>query len=419
MKYEFSDVGRKMTGHSGIVSLMEDLGQALTGDQDVLMMGGGGPAIVPGVRELWRERMTHLLADPDQFDRMLGHYDPPRGNIRFIEAFTHFMNRTYGWDITTDHVAITGGGQAAFFFLFNLLSGQAGERIRKVVFPFSPEYIGYADQGIAPGTFVSVRPDIEKMDSPFFKYRASLERLEGVKDAAALCLSRPTNPTGNVVGDTELEELKTWAFARGIPLIVDCAYGRPFPGIVFKDTQLHWEPGIIMTFSLSKMGLPTTRTGIIVAEPDIIKAVTNMNSIVGLANSNIGQVIVTPLLESGRLAEAAATIVKPFYRKKTAFAVSLLKRAFANCPPFRMHCSEGAFFLWLWFEKLPISDRALYERLKKRRVLVVPGSYFFYGLEDAWAHSRECIRISCSQSEDVMERGIAILAEEVTRAYRE
>ena len=59
----------------------------------------------------------------------------------------------------------------------------------------------------------------------------------------------------------------------------------------------------------------------------------------------------------------------------------------------------------------------LYERLKTRGVLVVPGSHFFYGLQEDWRHSHECIRLTFSQSEETVRGGIGLLAEEVKRAY--
>ena len=74
-------------------------------------------------------------------------------------------------------------------------------------------------------------------------------------------------------------------------------------------------------------------------------------------------------------------------------------------------------FLWLWFENLPVSSQQLYERLKARNVLVVPGHHFFPGLEDDWQHRHECIRMTYSSDEDLVARGIAIIADEVQRIY--
>src|SRR5207244_2268679 len=92
-------------------------------------------------------------------------------------------------------------------------------------------------------------------------------------------------------------------------------------------------------------------------------------------------------------------------------------QCFDDSLDYHVHVSEGAFFLWMWFRGLPLTDRELYERLKKRKVLVVPGSYFFYGLAEPWTHTRECIRVTFCAEIRSLQRGIEILGEEVRRAY--
>ena len=87
--------------------------------------------------------------------------------------------------------------------------------------------------------------------------------------------------------------------------------------------------------------------------------------------------------------------------------------------PCRIHTPEGAIFLWLWFEGLPITSETLYQRLKERGVLVIAGEHFFPGIHDPWAHRHECIRVSYAQDAETVESGIAIIGEEVARAYHE
>lgn len=80
-------------------------------------------------------------------------------------------------------------------------------------------------------------------------------------------------------------------------------------------------------------------------------------------------------------------------------------------------------FLWLWLRDCPVTSQALYERLKARGVLVVPGHHFFPGLESGedknWRHKHECLRITYSQDDALVERGLAIIGEEVKKAYAE
>ena len=60
------------------------------------------------------------------------------------------------------------------------------------------------------------------------------------------------------------------------------------------------------------------------------------------------------------------------------------------------------------------------ERLKAREVLVVPGNFFFFGIDDEdWRHRHECLRVTFTMPEETVRDGFRIIAEEVARAYRE
>jgi valine--pyruvate aminotransferase len=57
----------------------------------------------------------------------------------------------------------------------------------------------------------------------------------------------------------------------------------------------------------------------------------------------------------------------------------------------------------------------LYERLKARGVLVLPGHHFFPGLAGEWPHRHQCIRVHYAQAPDVVRAGLRIIGEEVRR----
>ncbi len=424
MNFEFSEVGRKLTTQSGILELMVDLGRAMTDRPDMLMLGGGNPAAVPAMQELWRSRMRDLLEDENWFDRMLGNYDPPRGNPVFIQALADLLKKTFGWEIHFQNIAVTNGGQSAFFFLFNLLAGRfENGRTRKILLPLTPEYIGYADQGIDESMFVACRPEITWPSGPesrIFKYQIDFNAVETAfrdHDIAAIAVSRPTNPTGNVLTDAEMQRLAELAADHGIPLIIDNAYGAPFPGVIFTDAKPYWAPHVIMTLSLSKLGLPGTRTAVVIGPEQITSAVSAMTAICGLANGNVGQQLVLPLVESGEILELGPRHLVPFYEKKSHLAQEWIREFFSETKvDWALHASEGAFFHWIWLRGLKIPTRELYTRLKERNVLVVPGEYFFFGLDQDWSHRHECLRLNFSQPAHVVREGLRIIADEANRA---
>lgn len=421
MSDQLSEFGQRLCVGSGIEELMDDLGNALAlGGPNIRMLGGGQPAHIPEVNALWRMRMEEILSTPGELEKTLSNYDPPRGNPKFLEALAELFNQSFGWDISAKNIAITAGGQTAFFFLFNSLAGKFPDgSSKKILLPLVPEYIGYANQSVGSDIFRAVRPKIEKIGGHDFKYRVDFDNLHVDDDIAAICVSRPTNPTGNVLTDNEMSCLAAIANEHGIPLIIDNAYGAPFPNIIFTETTPVWNENIILTLSLSKIGLPGTRTGIVVAREDIAAGVASMSAIVGLANGNVGQTLMEPLVRSGEILSLSNEIVKPFYIKKSQQARQWVEEFFDDSLPYRVHAREGALFLWMWFEGLPISSAELYERLKKREVLIISGHYFFFGLDDAvpWQHRNECIRVTYTMDEHTVREGIRIIAEEVAKAY--
>lgn len=419
---EWSEFGQGLCCGSGIGELMDDLGHALAaGGDHIHMLGGGQPAHIPEIDALWRQRIETITATPGQLEHTLGNYEPPAGSTHFRQAIARLFRQEFGWDLSAENIAITMGGQTAFFCLFNALAGRFSDgRQKKILLPLVPEYIGYADQSVSGSMFRSVKPRIEHTGKHEFKYRVDFDHLTVTDDIAAICVSRPTNPTGNVLTDDEINRLAALAKAHDIPLIIDNAYGAPFPNVIFTEAKPIWNEHIILTLSLSKLGLPGTRTGIIIATPEITKAVASMTSIMGLANTNTGQAIVQPLVESGEILRLSNEVVQPFYREKSLQAQAWVKQYFDPQLNYHIHRSEGALFLWAWFEGLPISSHELYERLKARHVLIVPGSYFFFGQDDSgWKHRDECIRINFTMPAEDVETGIRIIGEEVSKAYAE
>jgi valine--pyruvate aminotransferase len=421
MNWELSEFGQHLCGGSGIGELMDDLGHALArGGDKIRMLGGGQPAHIPEMDAIWRKRLEEIAADATRLESMLGNYEPPAGNPGFREAVAGLFCREFGWPIGPENIGVTVGGQAAFFFLFNALAGEFRDgRRKKILLPLVPEYIGYANQSVGGEMFRAVKPRIEMTGDHEFKYHVDFDSLRVTDEIAAICVSRPTNPTGNVLTDNEISRLAGLAEEHRIPLIIDNAYGAPFPNVIFTEATPVWNQNIILTLSLSKIGLPGTRTGIVVAREETIQSLSSMTSIVGLANTNVGQEIVKPLVESGEILRLSNEIVQPFYRQKSQQAQDWVNEFFDDDLPYRVHRSEGAFFLWMWFEGLPISSRELYERLKKRDVLVVPGNFFFFGIDDEnWRHRNECLRVSFTMPAEIVRDGFRVIAEEVAKVFK-
>ncbi|EKO3660251.1 valine--pyruvate transaminase [Vibrio metschnikovii] len=414
---QFSKFGEKFNQYSGITQLMDDLNDGLR-TPGAIMLGGGNPAAIPAMIDYFHQTSAEMLSNGELI-AALSNYDGPQGKDRFVKSLAALLKTTYGWEISEKNISLTNGSQSGFFYLFNLFAGQQPDGShKKILLPLAPEYIGYGDAGIDDDLFISYRPEIEMFDDGLFKYHVDFNQLTVDSSIAAICASRPTNPTGNVLTEDEIHKLDQLARDNGIPLIIDNAYGVPFPNIIFEQVEPFWNDNTILCMSLSKLGLPGVRCGIVIANETVTQALTNMNGIISLAPGSVGPAIAQHMIERGDLLRLSDEVIRPFYQQKSQTAVKLLQQAIPD-PRFRIHKPEGAIFLWLWFDELPISTMALYQRLKARRVLVVPGEYFFIGQQQDWPHAHQCLRMNYVQDDQEMQKGIQIIAEEVAKAYQQ
>jgi len=416
-RFTLSSFGARYAGHTGISELMTDISAPPTdASQPLCMLGGGNPAIIPELSEAWAEATRATLEDSG-FRRLVGAYDSHIGPEGFRDALAECFGNDYGWPISRRNVGLVNGSQLAVFYLVNMFSGAFPDGSRKrILLPLAPEYVGYADQGLDPDCFRSQRPTIEMLGAHSFKYLVDFSALRTDESTGALLVSRPTNPSGNVVTDAEVLHLAAMAREAGVPLILDNAYGLPFPGILFAEATPIWNEDIILCMSLSKIGLPALRTGIVIAHEDVIDALAATNAIVSLATGSVGPAVAERLLRSGELLRLSREVVQPCYRAKSLRAQQIIAEALGEMP-WALHASEGAIFLWLWLRDLPVPTRELYRRLKARNVLVLPGEHFFFGLEEDWPHARECLRLNYAGDETLFARGVGILAEELRALY--
>jgi valine--pyruvate aminotransferase len=419
MPMKLSLFGEKLTNGSGIVDLMNDLGSALNENPNMIFMGGGNPARIPEMEAVFKTQYKKLIESSEQLYSTTGVYQSPQGEQGFRREIAAMLNKQFDWPLTEENIAVSNGSQSAFYILFNLLAGQMPDgSFKSIHLPLTPEYIGYNDLGLSDKFFTGSKPEIELIGDDQFKYHVNFDDLSVGEDTAALCVSRPTNPTANMLTDDEIKHLDSLAKKADIPLIIDGAYGVPFPNINFVDVEPHWNNNTILVLSLSKLGLPGVRTGIVIASKEITQAFSNANTVINLASGNIGPSLTRDLFASNKIVDLSKQYVQPFYKQRSQQVMALFQQAMTDIPC-RIHLSEGAIFLWLWFEGLPITSEDLYQRLKQRGVLVVSGHHFFAGVDHDWPHQHQCIRVSYGQDLSEIKQGIKIIAEEAKLAYQQ
>jgi valine--pyruvate aminotransferase len=412
-------VGEKMSRLSGVRTINKDTMDALRAeDADRWVnLGGGNPVVLPEAEEMWR-RYTRELLDSSEFGDVVCRYGASQGYEPLVEAVVELFNSRYGWGITRRNVLVTPGSQALIFFALNSFGGtDAAGKTRSIVLPVSPEYTGYGGAAMNADALKAYKPSLDILGPHRFKYRPDFERLEIDGAVGAVLFSRPSNPTGNVISDAEAREIVDLAAARGVPVLIDSAYAVPFPNLVFTEMTPVFGENVIHCMSLSKAGLPGERVGIAIGDESYLSVLEPFQANANIHASRYGQAIAARAIESGELVRLSEAVIKPHYERKFALLEAALDREMPKEVPWYLHAGDGGMFAWLWLRDLPVPDTQLYEGLKQRRVIVVPGSFFFPGLDETWAHKHQCLRLSLTATEKELEAGVATIACVIALAY--
>ena len=416
-----SQLGVEMSRLSGVRAIMKDIIETLRagGDRAFINLSAGNPVILPEVEQLWRDCTADLLASSD-YGEVVGRYGASQGYQPLIDAIVEEFNQRYGLTLTERNVLITPGSQSLYFYAANAFGGYtAAGSLRQIVLPLSPDYTGYGGVTLTPEALIAYRPELEiDRAAHRFKYRPDFSQLQITETTGCVIFSRPCNPTGNVLNDDEVSKIVTLAATHDVPVLVDSAYAPPFPALNFTEMTPRFGDNVLHCMSLSKAGLPGERIGIAIGDESLIHVLECFQTNLCIHSPRYGQAIAARAIRSGRLAEISETVIRPFYQQKIAIVEATLDREMPSDLPWFLHRGEGAIFAWLWLQDLPITDWEFYQKLKDVDVIVVPGSTFFPGLRENWAHKQQCLRISLTGSDRDLETAMQRLAQVAEAVYR-
>jgi valine--pyruvate aminotransferase len=414
-------IGTQMSSLTGVRAIMKDIIETLRQghDQTFYNFSAGNPVILPEVEQLWRE-CTRILLESDQYGEVVGRYGTSQGYEPLILAIKDDFNHRYGLNLTDRQILITPGSQSLYFFAANVFGGFTAEQtLKKIVLPLSPDYTGYGGVSLEPAALVAYQPTLEvDATKHFFKYRPDFNQVKIDDSVGCMIFSRPCNPTGNVLTDAEVMQLAELAAPYDIPVLIDSAYGPPYPSLNFTQMTPLIGNNVVHCMSLSKAGLPGERIGIAIGDERVIHVLEAFQTNLCIHSGRYGQAIAAEAIRSGQLAHLSETVIKSFYQRKFAILESVLNHVMPKELPWFLHRGEGAIFAWLWLKDLPITDWELYQELKQVGVIVVPGSTFFPGLREDWQHKHECLRISLTAQDDELEVGLEKLATVIEKVYQ-
>ncbi|MEO0541696.1 MAG: valine--pyruvate transaminase [Cyanobacteria bacterium P01_A01_bin.105] len=415
--------GKQMSHLTGVRAIMQDIIETLrSGDRSFINLSAGNPVILPAVEQLWRDCTLALMAG-SEYGEVVCRYGASQGYEPLIEAVRDDFNRRYGLNLCDRNILITPGSQSLYFLAANAFGGytaggpQAGQ-LKPIVLPLSPDYTGYGGVSLYPEAVQAFQPEIERLPQPHrFKYRPNFDQLRITPQTGFVLFSRPCNPTGNILTDSEVQKIVDLAAVHQTPVFIDSAYAPPFPALNYIEmTPLLAYQNVVHCLSLSKAGLPGERVGIAIGDASVIQVLQAFLTNLCIHSSRYGQAIAARAIRSGALADLSATVIRPHYQGKMAALEAAFDAAMPDVPWY-LHKTEGSIFAWLWLQDLPLSDQDFYQRLKQKGVIIVPGNPFFPGLpEGSWDHMGQCFRISLTAPEaEIVEavKRIATLVDDV------
>ena len=155
------------------------------------------------------------MAQGDAWDRVLGCYDPPRGSPAFISSHPRLSERSLRLvDRHGEHRQSPAAGRRRSITCSTCWpAGTAMDLTSTSSFRSRPSTLATPISRWKLPMFRSVRAIIEPH---WARIRVQVQgrfRQSSIspKDTAAMCVSRPTNPSGNVLADAEIARLaRSW-----------------------------------------------------------------------------------------------------------------------------------------------------------------------------------------------------------------
>ena len=185
------------------------------------------------------------------------------GEPSLRNAIADHYNRWYGNRPSIDNIAVTVGSSTAFAVSF-MAAFDAGDVIA-IPRPGYPAYrnlmigMGLTPRHISAGPEQGWKPMLEEMES--------WDRLPD-----GLMIASPSNPTGTVLDNAELQAICAWCSAHGVRLISDEIYH----GLAFSkrcDTALNYNKDAIIINSFSKyFSMTGWRIGWMILPDELVEA---------------------------------------------------------------------------------------------------------------------------------------------------
>lgn len=307
------------------------------------------------------------------------------------------LRSSHGLPFRWKDMILTPGAMAALNIAFRSVLEQPGDEVIVITpcwldYPTYLENLGLVTR-LVPVDSKTLRLDLDAI-------RAALS-----PRTKALILSQPANPSGLIYSEEELRELgDVLRSAPTPPLLISDECHRDVviaPNQFVSPVVAYEKACIVYSFGKSLL-LQGQRLGYLAISPqhpqrdEYAREAEQLTRIMGFCTPTaLMQLALGDLLNVRGPVETVA--------RKREVAVTALQRAGYDLIP-----SQATFFL---YPRAPGGDALVFtEQLAKRGVIVLPASVF---------HHHGYFRISLTASDEMLERGLDILAEVLTQDRRD
>ena len=282
--------------------IMNDIQKTLAEwEWNIINMSAGNPLILPELEKFWKKETQELL-NSEWFSDVIWRYGSTKGYEEFLTTMADFSNTHYKreekkW--TQDNILVTTWSQSFYFFALNVFAWEMPDWTKKkVLLPQSPEYTGYGSMWLSEDMFLWIEPEyVLDKENKSYHYTVDVEKFPKNKDEVwVILLSRPCNPTGNVISVEELNKIYEYVEWTDIPVLLDSAYAPPIPNLAYWDFETSIHPNTIICLSFSKAGLPGERVWVAVWNTKFLQPVEAFESNACIMSSRFGQALISRAL---------------------------------------------------------------------------------------------------------------------------
>lgn len=323
------------------------------------------------------------------------HYAPSNGIPGLRKAAADFLAEKYGQKYDPSEILITNGvTESIYDFLTAVLN--PGDVVL-VPTPIFPLYIGDA---------LSMGATVEQIDTSDDDFKLTPDKLQAALDkygdrVKALVMNYPTNPTGVMYTQDELDALADVVRDKPIFVLADEIYSELNYDQPHASMEKTLHDQVVLMNGVSKAWAMTGyRIGVVAAPKPILDQIAKIHQAITTTELTPMQDAAEEALADGK--DDALPMKKEFQKRRDVLYDGLTKLGFECVKP------KGAFYI---FAKIPAGleqddTKFIYDLAEKGRVAVVAGSFFAKGGEGY-------IRLSYATSMDNIKEGLKRLKQYV------